>query len=76
MFILLNFYIHIYMHLARLSLVPPLCPDLSHVKYCVVESWLETLCQSKPIEVVLSIFFHLSEHLKIELADQHTMIVT
>lgn len=64
------------MHLTRIPLLSPLSSNLPHVQYRVVESWLETLSQSKSVEVVLSIFFHLIEHLKIELAAQHTMIVT
>ena len=63
------------MHLARLPLLSSLSSNLSHIQYRIVEFWLQTFSQSKSVEVVLSILFHLRKHLEIELATQHTVIV-
>ncbi len=64
------------MHLSSLPGLSSLSPDLTHIQYRVVESRLKTLCQSKSVEIVLSIFVHLRKHLKVELTAQDTMIVT
>lgn len=64
------------MHLSSLPWLPSLSPDLTHVQYSVIESWLKTLRQSKSVEIILSIFIHLRKHLEVELAPQYTMIIT
>jgi hypothetical protein len=66
---------HESMHLSRFPLLSSLSSDLTHIQYRIIESRLESFRQSKSVEIVLSIFVHLREHLKIEFAAQHTMVV-
>lgn len=61
------------MHL-RAAVLLVLDAHLSHVQDSVVVAMLQTLGQSKSVEVVLPLVLHLWEHLEIELAPDNAMV--
>ena len=61
------------MHL-RAAVLFILDAHLSHVQDSVVVAMLQTLGQSKSVEVVLPLVLHLWEHLEIELAPDNAMV--
>ena len=61
------------MHL-RAAILLALDAHLSHVQDSVVVAMLQTLGQSKSVEVVLPLVLHLREHLEIELAPDNAMV--
>ena len=61
------------MHL-RAAILLVLDAHLSHVQDSVVVAMLQTLGQSKSVEVVLPLVLHLREHLEIELASDDAMV--